>query len=235
VAIAEVQIQHLGGIPRELDLPFTSDRRVASAVLYGDNGTGKSSVVDAIEFVLQAGVRRAGRPQEVLKTLRSLAADQLPVVRAVLDNGEVVERGFADEMQGGVSIEPAEPHPAFRVAPVALRRQDVTGFWDTPEDERQVLFRAFFQDPERGSWIRLDEGEERRLSERRSRMKAQRRKLLEVLLEPLDAIASQVPLESPEAFDAFIERSFRRRLAATGRGLAPLPRTPRTARASRRP
>ena len=209
VAIADLHIQHLGGIPRELHLAFTKDGRAASVVLYGDNGTGKSSVVDAIEFVLQARVRRAGRPQEVLKTVRSLAADQLPVIRAVLDDGEVVERCFADETQGDVSIEPAEPHPAFRVAPVALRRHDVTSFWDAPEDQRQVLFRAYFQDPEQGSWIRLDEGEERRLSERRSRLKTQRRKRLEVLLEPLDAISSQVPLRSPEAFDAFIKRSFR--------------------------
>jgi hypothetical protein len=208
VAIAELHIQHLGGIPRELDLTFTKDGRAASVVLYGDNGTGKSSVVDAIEFALQARVRRAGRPQEVLKAVRPLATAQLPMIRADLDSGEIVERGFADEPPDGVSIVPPEPHPAFRIAPVALRRQDVTGFWDTPEDQRQVLFRAFFQDPEQGSWIRLDEGEERRLNERRSRLKTRRRKLLDVLLEPLDAISSQVPLESPEAFDAFIEHSF---------------------------
>jgi AAA domain len=208
VAITQLHIQHLGGIPRELELAFTKDGRAASVVLYGDNGTGKSSIVDAIEFVLQARVRRADRPQELLKTVRSLAADQLPLVRAVLDCGEVVERGFADEKHGGVSIEQPEPCPAFTVAPVALRRTDVTRFWDTAEDHRQVLFRAFFRDPEQGSWMRLDEGDERRLREQRSRLKTERRALLDVVLRPLDAIPSQVPLESPEAFDGFIERSF---------------------------
>lgn len=122
-----------------------------SVVLYGDNGTGKSSVVDAIEFVLQGRIRRAGSPPSVLKTAGSLVADQLPVVRAVFDDGEGVERRFADEKRHGVSVEPSEPHPAFTVSPVAVRRQDVTRFWDTPEDQRQVSSARSFRTPKKAA------------------------------------------------------------------------------------
>jgi hypothetical protein len=56
--------------------------------------------------------------------------------------------------------------------------------------------------------VRLDEGEERRLSERRSRLKTERRTRLDVLLEPLDAVPSNVPLDSAEAFDVFVGQAF---------------------------
>ena len=41
--IHQLQVQHLGGIPGELDLRFIGGGQAASVVLYGDNGTGKSS------------------------------------------------------------------------------------------------------------------------------------------------------------------------------------------------
>ena len=70
-----------------------------------------------------------------------------------------MKRGFAGTTHVRVSVVPTDPHPSYTVAPIALRRHDVTRFWETPEEQRQVLFRAFFQDPEQGSWVRLDEDE----------------------------------------------------------------------------
>jgi hypothetical protein len=204
--ISELHIAHLGGIPRDFETRFGGGREPASMMLFGDNGTGKSSIVDSIEFGLQGRMDRVSRPDEVLRMAQSLATERRPIVRLKLDTGEEIERTFAVGRR--VQIVPSEPHAAYCVAPVALRRRDVTRFWDTSEAQRQVLFRGFFEGPERGGWMRLGDEDERRLREQRLALKRERRTHLTTLLESLDRVAYQVPLDSLQAFDTFIRDFF---------------------------
>lgn len=206
MSIVDLYVEHLGGIPGGLRITIGHGTIPSSLVLFGDNGKGKSSVVDAIEFGLQGRVRRTGRPTDVLKTIESLACPRAPMVRIAVLNGEEVERRF--NLNHGTRIVPTDPHPAYSVAPVALRRNDVTRFWDTPEAQRQVLFRGLFQNPAQGQWIRLGDEEERRLEAQRASLKKERRSHMSTLLKPLDSIPHQVPRESVEVFDDFVRKSF---------------------------
>jgi len=58
--VAKVRIGSLRGIPNDVVLDFRTEQgNTVSAVVAGDNGTGKSSIVDALEFALQARINRS--------------------------------------------------------------------------------------------------------------------------------------------------------------------------------
>ena len=57
--IESVSLSHFRGVPKELQVDFRRGDRCVSGLILGDNGSGKSSVVDAIEFGLQARIGRS--------------------------------------------------------------------------------------------------------------------------------------------------------------------------------
>lgn len=65
--ISKLYIHSFRGIPNELNVDFTNKHgKPMSVIIHGDNGSGKSSIIDAIEFNLQARIERS----EVLKNLK---------------------------------------------------------------------------------------------------------------------------------------------------------------------
>ena len=59
--IKTLHISCFRGIPADLEISFTTaNGSAASILLLGDNGTGKSSVADALEFCLRGKVSRRG-------------------------------------------------------------------------------------------------------------------------------------------------------------------------------
>lgn len=58
--IVKLHIDSFRGIPNELILDFTDNRNFpCSTLIFGDNGSGKSSIVDALEFNLQGKIERS--------------------------------------------------------------------------------------------------------------------------------------------------------------------------------
>lgn len=208
MAVRELVVENLSGIGPRVTFGFDPDKHAGSRslLLFGENGSGKSSVVDALEFVLQARVRDSYNPSQVYEALRSHASDSPPFAAVCLDDGELVERQFGSVRSAGIL--PPSPHKSFSLAPIALRRGDLTRFWETPERQRQALFRGFFAAPGTGGWMRLGVAEERSLAEQREELKEGRRQALEVLTAPLGSLGKQVPLESAEAFDRFVRKAF---------------------------
>lgn len=119
----------------------------ASVAILGDNGSGKSSVVDALEFALQGRLQRSRAfTSPSNPSIINLSSGAEATVQVELDDGKVVNRrawkNSNEEFQyvGGA-------HPAFDLSPLVLRRLDVLQFWDTPDEQKQVLFFGYFKGP----------------------------------------------------------------------------------------
>jgi Protein of unknown function (DUF2813) len=204
MTLRSIEITGFRGIPQTLAIGTSSTSTPpVSIVLFGDNGTGKSSIVDAVEFGLQARLQRQTRPAEILRRSWSLAAGTDPAVRVELADGTKVTRTVT---AGGVT--PPEPLPNYAVAPVALRRDDVVRFWSTPESQRQTVFIEFFRRPSGGRWVPLPEEERAALETERLRLKRERRDQLGAMLEDVDIRRDSVPLDSLTSFDAFVTKTF---------------------------
>lgn len=151
-AVAALDIRAFRGVPGRLQLDFrpAAGAPAASLLLLGDNGSGKSSVADALEFCLRASLLRRidpGRP--VKRQARSLVATIAPYVEIELDGEDRVARGApgSGRFGAGVTRLRDEPLPAFALAPFVLRRVDMQSFWSLPAKERMLVFFDYFRPP----------------------------------------------------------------------------------------
>lgn len=144
--ISELTITRFRGVSTQLRLDLRgSDGKPASLMLVGDNGSGKSTVVDALEFGLQG---RMGRSQSfqsrMVPAVLSFHDRSGAEVSITLSDGATVRR-TAHEDQEGLLQYNGRANVLFALAPLVLRRSDILRFWDTPDEQKQVLFFDYFK------------------------------------------------------------------------------------------
>ena len=139
--IKKLTIEYFRGIPGTISIDFVagSPLQPVSLVLCGDNGTGKSSVADALEFALQGRIRRKA------VTPHSFAVnDKNPKVSVELADGSIVNRQLLFHNNKWHSSS-TQPDDRFSISPFVLTRADILRFIDTPDIEKQVLFLDYFK------------------------------------------------------------------------------------------
>lgn len=147
--IKSVYIHSFRGIPKELTVDFTDKNgKPVSTIISGDNGSGKSSIVDAIEYNLQGRISRD--PLIITSESRTpISYCYTPLIGAntkvVLDDNKEHERGI--DVRFGKKTEFQYDNKFilkdFALTPIALRRSDIISFGVIPKDKRQVLFFSF--------------------------------------------------------------------------------------------
>ena len=116
-----------------------SDGIPRCVILSGDNGSGKSSIVDGLEFALLGRLLRDPATPVALEHLGQEGGGE---ASARLANGDELTR----EVPSGIDVELGiAPHPAYALSPFILRRQDVAGFFEFDESERQLALSDFFR------------------------------------------------------------------------------------------
>lgn len=205
--IKALDICSFRGIPGRLHIDLTSSTGApCSLLLVGDNGSGKSSVTDAIEFALQSRAVRRPKFSDNRPIPVSLAATEDAQVLVTFADGSKQERTIR-RLEDGHLVHPYGSHPAFAFAPVVLRRSDITRFWDTSELERQVLFFDYFLNPSAGPeatpTLTEVEGELESLVKEQLLAKEERRGLVAKLSQKLNVPVSDIPLEI-KAFQSFV-------------------------------
>lgn len=169
--VARLRIESFRGVPArlEIDLRPRLDADPVSLVLFGDNGSGKSSIADALEFVLRASLLRTLDPDRPIKRhARSFAVDTKPYVELEYEDGTRIGRGAPGKDRHGHEVRRVDqPEPAFGLAPIVLRRADILGFWSLPPERRKLVFFDYFRAPSLTERQKLDAARVvRRLAER---------------------------------------------------------------------
>lgn len=151
--ILSLEITRFRGVSSSLRIDFRGNDGVPSSLLViGDNGSGKSSIVDAIEVGLQGSIGRTTGLQQrnVPSPLSFFDLSGATVCIETADNKSIA-RQFVTSAEGGLEYSPT-PHPDFSVSPLVVRRSDILLFWNTPDERRQSLFFRYFA-PESGTGI----------------------------------------------------------------------------------
>lgn len=211
--IIALELTAFRGMPGTLalDLRSPSTRKAASLLLVGDNASGKSTIVDALEFSLQARVgRHRSLTSRDVSSLISFSVDALPLTRVTLASGEVVERRVV-VTEGIPLIEPRTAHPNFAFAAFVFRRADILRFYDTAEENRQLMFLDYLGG-RRGDWAGS-------MEERQQLLKTRRAELMQAIQKQVHefcALMKWRPIENlldEQAFDALLRKRLNRGLS----------------------
>ncbi len=113
-------------------------------LIYGANGSGKSSICDAIEFGVRGVIsRRTVGGAKSRREVRNLGGEEPPYVEVVLSTGRTVSRGFGPtngaRQKGAV--------PGFEHSPIVVRRSAVENFWQVSPEQRLDFFWDYMKSP----------------------------------------------------------------------------------------
>jgi recombinational DNA repair ATPase RecF len=144
--INQITLSNFRGIPDELTLNFLDrNNKPTSVLIIGDNGTGKSSIVDAIEFALQARIQRSSKLHiDSVPSVISLYKSKDTFVKIKFDNLQEFTRDIII-VEGKESFDKS-PLKGFGFSPIVIRRKDILGFWEIPAFERLKVFFDFLRD-----------------------------------------------------------------------------------------
>jgi len=223
--VEELHVESFRGLPQLVVLPIAVPiARVsapATTIVLGDNGSGKSSFADALEFALQSRIGRRWPKQACIATVQS---GRIPRTKVVFHDGHAFEREFlADE-----GPRPAHTLEPWRGAPVVIRRADILMFWNTDALSRLAVFTGFLFRPSAQSASNamlptIAPGRLRELKRTQYEAKERRRALVRQLASHLRVDQEVVPIQIQQLNEfarahlyGGLTRKQRRRLASKG-------------------
>lgn len=151
--IKSVKIKSFRGVPNTLTVDFVKkDNGIPlSTIIYGGNGSGKSTIVDALEFCIQGRIERSEelknntRPS-VLNYVNSTESN--PEIEVTFDDGSICKRSVSivrnADNQIEYNIANEAPHPDFNYAPIVLRRNDIIAYNYTKGSQRLLYILQYF-------------------------------------------------------------------------------------------
>ena len=180
--IKKINIEHFRGITNDLSLSFDIKGKAESALIFGDNGSGKSSIIDAIEFITQGSIQgnqsgAAGgfiynsvslENKETAKLVMELSDAQQYLASFVRNDDEV----RVDRRKRIIS--------QFRYAPFIIRRMDILNFWGEQVQRKLMLFFRYVKTDTENMPVTEDE-KVTLIEQRRLDKKNERRVLIETI------------------------------------------------------
>lgn len=202
--IKSIEINSFRGISKNLTIEFPNkNNRHLSLVILGDNGSGKSSIVDAIEFCLQGQIAQNFDLSDKNKpSIFSFSNPKIvPTVKVTFENDESFERNIIDDEQGYLTND-RQASKYFSISPFVLRRNDILRFIETPDAEKTLVFSNYLRDKDI-EWFETPKDELKRLQNERLDSKDRRDKLIEQLAKILRVGKRDIPYNNRD-FRAFV-------------------------------
>ncbi|NJK95929.1 MAG: AAA family ATPase [Bacteroidales bacterium] len=204
--IKQIEINSFRGIPNNLTIKFPlRDNKPISLIIIGDNGVGKSSIVDAIEFCLQGHISQS---KQTLPTIKSFYSKKLPNISILLENNEKINRQLFEDEQG-LLLNVRQPHKLFSISPFVLRRHDILRFINSSEAERTLVFSNYLRQENYEEWKEHPSDELKRLQDERLKAKHSRDNLISKLGNELKIPTEEIPFGSKEFYEFVKEKIYK--------------------------
>lgn len=192
----------------QLDFRSPGDLKPISLILSGDNGVGKSTFVDSLEYCLQGRVQRRQSLTDPDRPLVLALGKSEGKVQVELSDGRTVERSVFRDKEGKLRRSDTSSDPSFSVAPFILRRSDILQFWETPVHRRQTVFVDYNLAGQGGVLNESDQSKVARLERARALAKSNRREIQAQLAQHLGVDQGDVPLAGQELDDFVRDRVY---------------------------
>lgn len=217
--ITKLKIESFRGIPNELTLNFAdSKNNPLSTLIFGDNGSGKSSIIDALEYNLQGKIERSDSiKNEFRPSPLSWCNDYKMGSKTTIffqddsiNKREIIVHFDVEKETYTLSKSVNKLHPNFQIAPIVLRRSDIINYSSTPIQKKQILFWSFIYKSDNLELVENlnDKVLIQNLEKDRIRLKSLRREKIKNLANFLKLSDSEIPSLRNE-FISFIKNKIR--------------------------
>ncbi|MFE6696822.1 AAA family ATPase [Streptomyces sp. NPDC057718] len=147
--IRRLTVQNFRGISQPTTLNFfnSDPKQSSSCLLIGENGSGKSSFVDALEFCLSGKFPanpNTTRATYLQRLANAAGGSQEPRVEVEFTDGSIYSRSITQEGSAW-QMNPTTPHSSFHGAGFTLRREEIINFLRTPPERRYGVFASFMR------------------------------------------------------------------------------------------
>jgi hypothetical protein len=222
--IKSINIHSFRGIPNDLTIDFVKQDKCVSMLLYGDNGSGKSSIIDAIEFCLQARINRTKNLKNELAPfpISYYSNKDAKVVITFDKDNQIFSRKIilsnietSDEVI--LVTNNSQPQELFSISPIVLRRKDILDFNNAPIKNKQVVLFDFLRDSQMENWEKNPSEELTSLEDEKLKIKNSRKKTITQLAKILKVSEDEIPLDMHK-FDDFVREKIFKGLNKKQRG-----------------
>lgn len=207
--LKKICIKNFRGISGELNLDFSHDttNEISSLILTGDNGTGKSSIIDAIEMGLQGFYSRLKSINIDTPYVFNMSRSDESIIKIWLEGTDNVIEKRIQLLNEQMLINDKKPHKLFRISPLVLRRSDILRFISTPEQQAQIVFLKYFKTDD--DYSDKENEELQPLMQNRQLLKQQRIEAYSILAKQLRINVEEIPL-SQQQFEEFVHNKIYR-------------------------
>ncbi|MGW3896631.1 AAA family ATPase [Micromonospora profundi] len=213
--ISTLEIRSFRGVTNSLTINFNDrEAKPTSVLILGDNGTGKTSIVDALEFALRGRVSRRGNAgTKVKREARDLLhlTSRPNVVIEV--GGKRYQRGRPQPSSPAKHLG-GELVPGFHLAPASISRADIDVFWRLEDRERLRFFFDYLRHDSRHAGYHALEAE--RLAEAVGRAETTIMRAQIALATVADIPISNIPVNDRVAFYQWRSRHWPAYVTETG-------------------
>ncbi len=206
IKIKKIEIEHFRGITKGLSLSFDNRGKTESALIFGDNGSGKSSIIDAIEFITQGSIQgyQTGNAGGLIYNSVSLEKkEKAQIIMYLSDSTQYTASITRDEEEGKANTK-NKVMESFRYAPYILRRMDILNFWTQQTQSKLMLFFKYVKTDSKKMEI-LGSEKEATIRQNRTEKKNEKRALINIVCNYYGLSPSEMMGKSKASFFSYIK------------------------------
>lgn len=145
-------IKNFKGMKGPITINFEKNNSFSSFLIWGENASGKSSILDAIEFVIKGTMHNL--PVDDPNLIKFIHENELPYVKIIFSNETSITRRFEDSGKMIVTGDGLQ-HIIDYSYPFIFRRSDVLTFLDAPDGKKLLLFKNFIGNDNELSYLNV--------------------------------------------------------------------------------
>lgn len=139
--IKSIFIKNFRGLRGPIEINFEKNDKQSSLLLWGENGSGKSSILEAIEYAIKGTVHNF--PIDNSNSIKFIHDIEQPYIRIIFSDDTAIIRSF--NVLGELIVEGDGIHHINDYSyPFLFRRCDILTFLDSPDGKKMLLFKNFF-------------------------------------------------------------------------------------------
>ena len=193
-------IKNFKGMKGPITINFEKNKSLSSFLIWGENASGKSSILDAIEYAIKGTMHNL--PVDDPNLIKFIHGNEMPYVKIIFSNETSITRTFEDSGELFVTGDGIQ-HIIDYSYPFIFRRSDVLTFLDAPDGKKLLLFKNFIGGDDELSYLNV-----KKINEKIEEIKRKKGLVRADIASLIDTDISNIPNDDNKQFTTWKRKLF---------------------------